>query len=75
MLENICTLFALYTWLFEPVPQRDVLANVNSESGKKYLKILLTKIKKKFDEFKTNKEMIELSKNMEYIIDHDQLYN
>ena len=75
MLENICTLFAIYAWLFEPVPQRDALANVNTESGKMYLKFLLTKIKEKFDEFKTNKEMIALSNNMEYIIDHDQLYN
>jgi predicted house-cleaning noncanonical NTP pyrophosphatase (MazG superfamily) len=57
------------------VPQRDVLANVNSESAKMYIQYLLMKIKEKFDEFKTNKEMIELSNNIEYIVGDDQLYN
>jgi hypothetical protein len=75
MLENICTLFALYTWLFEPVPQRDVLANVNSESAKMYIQYLLMKIKEKFDEYKNHDEMRELSNNIEYIVGDEQLYN
>lgn len=74
MLENICTLFAIYAWLFEPVPQRDVLAHVNTESAKMYIKFLLMKIKEKFDEYVNNDEMKELSNNMDYIIGDDQLY-
>lgn len=43
MKENICTLFALYAWLINPVSQRPTL-KMNTVSSNKYLKNIMTKL-------------------------------